>query len=103
MPAVTALDPRPELILQAYLFAADGYAVRVRLQGPAPTEVNVSLPDLIEALGRVDADAIGTMTAKGRPMAAPATKPNANSTRRSPVKSFPAPSMSSSRFATRHG
>jgi CYTH domain-containing protein len=65
MPAVTALDPRPELILQAYLFAADGYAVRVRLQGPAPTEVNASLPELIETLGRVDADAIGTMTAKG--------------------------------------
>jgi adenylate cyclase len=65
MPAVTALDPRPELILQAYLFAADGYAVRVRLQGLAPTEQNASLRDLIGALGRVDADVIGTMTAKG--------------------------------------
>jgi adenylate cyclase len=84
MPAVAALDPRPELILQAYLFAADGYAVRVRLQGPAPTEVNASLPDLIEALGHVDADAIGTMTAKG-----PAT----GGTRYE----------ASSRFATRHG
>ena len=65
IPAVTAFDPRPSLILQAYLFAADGYAVRVRLQGPAPTELNASLPDLVEALGREDADAIGTMTAKG--------------------------------------
>jgi len=65
MPAVTALDPRPALIVQAYLFAADGYAVRVRLQGAAPTEVNESLTDLVDALGRVDADAIGTMTAKG--------------------------------------
>jgi adenylate cyclase len=65
MPAVTALDPRPALILQAYLFAADGYAVRVRLQGPAPVVLNASLPDLVDALGRVDADAIGTMTAKG--------------------------------------
>lgn len=65
MPAVTALDPRPALILQAYLFAADGYAVRVRLQGSAPIELDASLPDLVDALGRVDADAIGTMTAKG--------------------------------------
>lgn len=65
MPAATALDPRPELILQAYLFAADGYAVRVRLQGPAPAELDASLGNLVEALGRVEADAIGTMTAKG--------------------------------------
>lgn len=65
MPTVTALDPRPELILQAYLFAADGYAVRVRLQGPAPAELNASLIDLIEAMGRADTGAIGTMTAKG--------------------------------------
>jgi adenylate cyclase len=65
MPAVTALDPRPTLIVQAYLFAADGYAVRVRLQGPAPVELNASPGDLIEALRLLDADAIGTMTAKG--------------------------------------
>lgn len=32
LPAVAALDPRPALIVQAYLFAADGYAVRIRLQ-----------------------------------------------------------------------
>ena len=65
MPAVTALDPRPALIVQAYLFAADGYAVRVRLQGPAPLEPEAALTDLVDALGRVDGDAIGTMTAKG--------------------------------------
>ena len=65
MPAVTALDPRPELILQAYLFAADGYAVRVRLQGPAPAELNAPLGNLVEAISLVGADAIGTMTAKG--------------------------------------
>lgn len=65
LPAVTALDPRPELIVQAYLFAADGYAVRVRLQGPAPVELNVSPADLVEAMRLVNADAIGTMTAKG--------------------------------------
>ena len=65
LPAVTALDPRPELIVQAYLFAADGYAVRVRLQGPAPVELNVSPADLVDAMRLVNADAIGTMTAKG--------------------------------------
>ena len=65
MPEVTALDPRPELILQAYLFAADGYAVRVRLQGPAPADRTAPLVDLVEAMGLAHADAIGTMTAKG--------------------------------------
>ncbi len=65
MPAATALDPRPELIVQAYLFAADGYAVRVRLQGPAPADLNVPPDELIQAIGLADTDTIGTMTAKG--------------------------------------
>lgn len=65
MPAVTALDPQPELIVQAYLFAADGYAVRVRLQGPAPAELDVPPDDLIHGIRLANADAIGTMTAKG--------------------------------------
>ncbi|AFM15238.1 hypothetical protein Mycch_0418 [Mycolicibacterium chubuense NBB4] len=62
LPSVAALDPRPVLIVQAYLFAADGYAVRVRLQGPAPAELGARPAELVHALG---ADAIGTMTAKG--------------------------------------
>lgn len=62
MPAVAASDPSPVLIAQAYLFAADGYAVRVRLQGPAPAGLNSSPADLLATLGD---DAIGTMTAKG--------------------------------------
>src|SRR5690348_2897852 len=65
MPAVTALDPRPELIVQAYLFAADGYAVRVRLQRPAPVDFDASPNNLVDATSLADADAIGTMTAKG--------------------------------------
>lgn len=65
MPAVAALDPRPALIVQAYLFAVDGYAVRVRLQGPAPVELDVSPGALVEAMRLVNGDAIGTMTAKG--------------------------------------
>ena len=62
MPAVAASDPSPVLIAQAYLFAADGYAVRVRLQGPAPADLEASLAELLTMLGD---DAIGTMTAKG--------------------------------------
>ena len=62
LPAVAALDPRPVLIVQAYLFASDGYAVRIRLQGPAPTELPAAPADLVQELG---GDAIGTMTAKG--------------------------------------
>lgn len=65
LPAVTALDPRPVLIVQAYLFAADGYAVRVRLQGPAPADLGGSPRDLVEAMDLDGTDAIGTMTAKG--------------------------------------
>lgn len=62
MPAVAASDPSPVLIAQAYLFAADGYAVRVRLQGPAPADLDASPAELLTMLGD---DAIGTMTAKG--------------------------------------
>ena len=62
VPAVAASDPRPVVIAQAYLFAADGYAVRVRLQGSVPTELDTPLPELVAALC---GDGIGTMTAKG--------------------------------------
>ncbi len=62
MPAVAASDPSPVLIAQAYLFAADGYAVRVRLQRPAPAGLDASPGELLTTLGD---DAIGTMTAKG--------------------------------------
>ncbi|KUI28554.1 hypothetical protein AU196_09190 [Mycobacterium sp. IS-1742] len=62
MPAVAASDPSPALIAQAYLFASDGYAVRVRIQGRAPVDVDVSPAELVAALGE---EAIGTMTAKG--------------------------------------
>jgi len=65
LPDVTALDPQPELIVQAYLFAADGYAVRVRLQCPAPADVDDAPHRLVDATTLADADAIGTMTAKG--------------------------------------
>ncbi len=61
-PAVAAADPSPTLIVQAYLFAADGYAVRVRLQGPAPPDLDTDLTKLVASLGD---DALGTMTAKG--------------------------------------
>ncbi|MGB3483825.1 MAG: hypothetical protein WBB07_16630 [Mycobacterium sp.] len=62
MPAIAASDPSPLVIAQAYLFASDGYAVRVRLQGPAPAEPEAPPAELIESLGD---GTIGTMTAKG--------------------------------------
>lgn len=62
MPAVAASDPSPALIAQVYLFASDGYAVRVRLQGPAPAELDAGPAELVDALGD---EAIGTVTAKG--------------------------------------
>ncbi|MBU9762734.1 hypothetical protein FR943_02550 [Mycobacterium sp. TNTM28] len=61
-PAVAASDPMPALIVQAYLFASDGYAVRVRIQGPAPVDLDAEPSALVEALGE---ESIGTMTAKG--------------------------------------
>jgi CYTH domain-containing protein len=62
LPAVAASDPTPALIVQAYLFTADGYAVRVRVQGPAPADLESTPGELVEALGD---ESIGTMTAKG--------------------------------------
>ena len=62
MPAVAASDPSPVLIVQAYLFASDGYAVRVRVQGTAPAELDTDPGRLVELLGE---ESIGTMTAKG--------------------------------------
>ncbi|MBI3225882.1 MAG: CYTH domain-containing protein [Mycolicibacterium cosmeticum] len=62
LPALAASDPTPALIVQAYLFAADGYAVRIRVQGPAPADSDRTAGDLVEALGD---ESIGTMTAKG--------------------------------------
>ncbi|BDH55630.1 hypothetical protein [Tsukamurella sp. PLM1] len=62
VPEAAALDPAPTLIVQAYLFAADGYAVRVRVQGPAPEELTDDPGVLVDALGGVTT---GTMAAKG--------------------------------------
>lgn len=62
LPAVAAADPSPNLIVQAYLFAEDGYTVRVRLEGPAPDDLDASPADLVDALGD---SALGTITTKG--------------------------------------
>lgn len=62
LPALAASDPSPVLIVQAYLFAADGYAVRIRVQGPAPADPDRTPADLVDVLGD---ESIGTMTAKG--------------------------------------
>lgn len=36
LPDVALREPYPALIVQSYFLAADGYALRIRLQGPAP-------------------------------------------------------------------
>ncbi|MCE5289780.1 MAG: hypothetical protein LLG14_11130 [Nocardiaceae bacterium] len=62
LPSVVEADPTPTLIVQAYFFAKDGYAVRMRVQGPAPTDVDADPGSLIDVLGD---NALGTMAAKG--------------------------------------
>ncbi len=70
VPALAAEDPTPALLVQAYLFAADGYAVRVRIQAPAAAlDVGVLDPArldpavLVDSIG--DAATVATMGAKG--------------------------------------
>ncbi|MGV0836287.1 hypothetical protein [Mycolicibacterium thermoresistibile] len=62
LPAVAASDPSPNLIVQAYLFAADGYSVRIRVQQPAPADLGAGLDTLVE---HAHDEAIGTVTIKG--------------------------------------
>lgn len=66
LPGVALREPHPVLIVQSYFLAADGYALRIRLQGPAPAG---SLPDrddereLLEAAA--DQFTFCALTAKG--------------------------------------
>lgn len=61
LPAVAAADPSPNLIVQAYLFAADGYSVRVRVQQPA-ADLDTGISTVLE---HSHDEAIGTVTTKG--------------------------------------
>ncbi|MDF0531733.1 hypothetical protein P0W64_19530 [Tsukamurella sp. 8F] len=70
VPAAAAQDPTPALLVQAYLFASDGYAVRVRIQAPAAalavgaiTPAELDPAALIDAIG--DSADLATMGAKG--------------------------------------
>src|SRR5699024_8959363 len=65
VPALTDADPNPDAIVQTYLLSADGYAVRVRIHGPAPAGVRdaTSAAEVIDALG--EDISLATMTAKG--------------------------------------
>ncbi|GED97188.1 hypothetical protein [Gordonia crocea] len=65
LPAEAAADPSPTLIVQAYVFADDGFAVRVRISGPAG-RLDLDRPprDLAQALTDRD-DSLGTLGAKG--------------------------------------
>ncbi|MGO1834116.1 hypothetical protein CZ771_07445 [Actinomycetales bacterium JB111] len=64
LPDVVADEAAPTLIVQSYLLSADGYAVRIRVQGPgdglAVTDLEASPVDAVA--DRVD---FAAMTAKG--------------------------------------
>ncbi|WP_324653398.1 hypothetical protein [Georgenia sp. H159] len=66
LPDAALSEPSPALIVQSYFLAADGYALRIRLQGPAPAG---SLPtwgderELLEAAA--DTFSFCALTAKG--------------------------------------
>lgn len=76
LPDVVRLEPDPSLIVQAYFLAQDGYALRVRVQAPAPAGVSLAEGGDTEVQDRLlqdrvlpDAVAEGTamsfLTAKG--------------------------------------
>src|SRR5690625_2520640 len=50
LPAVVATEPHPAAILQSYVLAVDGSAIRVRLQSsPLPTELRAAAPTGVQA------------------------------------------------------
>lgn len=64
------LEDTPTLIVQSYLLAVDGYAVRVRAQVPGvPAEVDPGLDELALLEANADGVDFGAMTVKG-PMVA---------------------------------
>lgn len=65
VPALTDADPDPAAIVQNYLLSSDGYAVRVRVHGPAPAGIRemTSPAEMIDAM--TEDITIATMTAKG--------------------------------------
>ncbi|MFD1506010.1 hypothetical protein FE374_18565 [Georgenia yuyongxinii] len=65
LPAVVRTEPEPALIVQSYVLAADGYALRIRLEAPAGAVGGVYAPDPVG--GAVDTDGLlsaleGTVT-----------------------------------------
>ncbi|QGH70294.1 hypothetical protein [Pseudactinotalea sp. HY158] len=65
VPALTDADPFPDVVVQSYLLSQDGYAVRVRIHGPAPAGIRGlgSAAEVIDAIG--ENITLATMTAKG--------------------------------------
>ncbi len=65
MPPEAAGDPSPDLIVQAYVFADDGFAVRVRISGPlAGIDIDAPPRAMAQALTE-HPDSLGTLGAKG--------------------------------------
>ncbi len=65
LPVAAVADPAPTLIVQAYVFADDGFAVRVRISGPAAqADLDATPRQLAQELTGAP-DSLGTLGAKG--------------------------------------
>lgn len=65
LPAAAASDPSPTLIVQAYVFADDGFAVRVRISGPVDSIDLDAPPRRLAQTLTERPDSLGTLGAKG--------------------------------------
>ncbi|MHB1064418.1 MAG: CYTH domain-containing protein [Georgenia sp.] len=64
LPSALLDEPAPDVIVQSYYLAADGYALRVRLQGPAPADLPVGgAEEVLDAVA--GAFTFCALTAKG--------------------------------------
>ncbi|GAA4426642.1 CYTH domain-containing protein [Georgenia halophila] len=65
LPDVVLTEPDPVLIVQSYFLAAEGYALRIRLQAPAPREPVPAGAGVDEVLDRMGDISFCALTAKG--------------------------------------
>src|SRR5690625_806702 len=66
LPADLLVGATPDVIVQSYYLASDGYALRVRLQAPAPEEPFRRSADIAGILTAVAGEwSVCTLTAKG--------------------------------------
>ncbi|TDE97536.1 hypothetical protein EXU48_04965 [Occultella glacieicola] len=63
LPVALLDEPAPDVIVQSYFLASDGYALRIRLQMPAPADVPRTGAEVLDALS--GGFTFCTLTAKG--------------------------------------